>query len=378
MKISDRDKKIIYVVVAVLIVAAAFFFGYRNISEANEKLTKEIATKNTTYNNLRIMEAQAGTYAEDTEKYISNYSIDLDHYAADKSQPYIISNLINIENANQTWISQAALSEAEQIFTFGQIPSTNPSGAVATVYSTDYEGYATKSTLTYQMSYENFKNTINYINTFMYKYTIDSISASYNSETDRVSGNMVLTQYAITGDDRKSNIFINNNATGTNNVFNSGTFTPGSESNLANGNYVVSDYDYYMVLQGEDSTIGNVVVGQKIDMSGDTVITATENELVPVTLRFFQDENGYYAQYSIGDQQFPATDFDEGQNFIPGNYLSVLVQSSARTESGDASGALVTIVNDTDMTLDVKVINEDEKDPRFNIKETRGDVNVYR
>lgn len=378
MKISDRDKRIIYVVVAILIVAAAFFFGYRNISAANETLTKEIAAKNTTYNNLRIMEAQAGDYAAKTETYQLDYKLDLDRYAADNSQPYIITNLINVENANQTWISQAALAQSEQIFKFGQIASTNPNNASATVYSTDYEGYATKSTLTYQMSYENFKNTINYINTYMYKYTIDSVSASYNSETDRVSGNMVLTQYAITGSDRKSNIFINNNATGTTNIFSSGTFTPGSESNLANGNYVVSDYDYYMVLQGDDSTIGNVVVGQKVDMSGESVITATENDMLPVMLRFFQDENGYYAQYSIGDQEFPATDFDNGQSFIPGNYLSVLVQSSARTESADVSGALVTIINDTDMTLDVKVINEDEQDPRFNIKETRGDVNVYR
>ena len=377
MKISDRDKKILYVLLIVILVFCAYFFGYRNITAANEKLESEISANTTTYNNLRIMEAQADQYAEDTEEYLAEYDEIIEGYATDHSQSYILNNLINIEGLNETWISQAGLSESQLIYTFGNITSTNPSKSGVTVYNTDYEGYSTTTTLSYQMSYDNFKKVIDYLNTYEYKYTIDSLSASYNAESDLVSGSMSLTQYAVIGEDRSTSMYVNKNIGGTENIFASSTFTSGDSSNLANGNYVVSDYDFYMYLQDEDPTVANVAIGAKADLTGESLLTSFENKKQKVTVRFFTEDNQYYVQYSIGDVTYPAENYDDGMAFTVGNYLSFLVVSSERYNASDVSGVSVTFINETDMTLDVKVINEDDDDPRFSIVETVGDVNIY-
>ena len=57
--------------------------------------------------------------------------------------------------------------------------------------------------------------------------------------------------------------------------------------------------------------------------------------------------------------------------------LSLYVFGAERSEDGDdMSGADATIINETDMTLYVKHI-DDSKNPRFKIKEKSGKIEVY-
>ena len=44
MKLNDREKKLIFIVVGVILIALSYFIGYRKISAANNKLDDKIAS----------------------------------------------------------------------------------------------------------------------------------------------------------------------------------------------------------------------------------------------------------------------------------------------------------------------------------------------
>ena len=141
----------------------------------------------------------------------------------------------------------------------------------------------------------------------------------------------------------------------------------------------MSDYDYYIALQAanENSSVSGITVNPRGDLTGAKAIFSEANERQEFYLRFFEEDGVYYAQYSVGEQQFPATEFEKGSMFLPGEYLSFMVLSSQREGEDDMVAVDATIVNDTDMTLNIKIANEDKGNPRFVVKSTSGDVVIY-
>ncbi|MBD5157195.1 MAG: hypothetical protein HDT13_06150 [Butyrivibrio sp.] len=381
MKISDRDVKLLYVVLSIAIIACAYFFGFRKLTAANEALDKEISELKTRHTTLRTMEANAKKYSDDTVVYNDNYDKIIEKFDTGYSQEYSILFIKELEDKLDVWLSQAGLAQTDNVYTFGQIQSTNPSSeSGSSVYSSDYKGYKTVLTLTYQASYDDFKSLIDYINNYKYKCTIDSMSMSYNSESDVVSGSLVVSQYAITGKDRPfNNVNINGILSGTGNIFASEIFGGGEIADNINGDKIMSDYDYYIALQAanENSAVSGITVNPRGDLTGAKAIFSEANERQEFYLRFFEEDGVYYAQYSVGEQQFPATEFEKGSMFLPGEYLSFMVLSSQREGDDDMVAVDATIVNDTDMTLNIKIANEDKGNPRFVVKSTSGDVVIY-
>ncbi len=379
MKISDRDIKILYVFLAIAIVACSYFFGFRKLTAANEKLDEETAKLNTRYTTLHTMEKNAKKYSDDTVFYNDQYDKVIAKFDTGYSQEYSILFIKELEDKLDTWVNQAGLAQTEKIYTFGEVVSTNPGSAAGTsVYSSDYKGYKTVLTLSYQATYDNFKNLIEYINKYKYKCTIDSMSMSYNADSDVVSGALVVSQYAITGEDRKfDNVNINNVLSGTGNIFDSEIFDPGENVDKENGDNIISDYDYFISLQSADSNLDSVVIGSKGDLTGASTVTSNLNERQELYIRFFGEEGAYYVQYTVGETQYPAAAYEEGAMFLPGDLLSLLVISSDRVGDDDLAGVDATIINETDMSLKVKITNEDKGNPRFVVKQTDGDVEIF-
>lgn len=379
MKISDRDIKILYVLLAIAIIACSYFFGFRKLTETNKELDVEIGQLKSRYTTLNTMKANAKKYSDDTVVYNDEYDKILKKYDTGYSQEYSILFVKELEDKVDTWLSQAGLAQTENIYSFGDVTSSNPDAESGTeVYSSDYEGYRTVLTLSYQTSYDNFKNLINYINNYKYKCTIDTMSMSYNANSDVVSGSLVVSQYAITGEDREfNNVNISGVLNGTGNIFASEIFAPGAVADVDNGDNIISDYDYYISLQSADSNLDSVVVGPKGDLAGAATLTSNANETQELHIRFFGEEGTYYVQYSLGETEYPATAYDDGAMFLPGEMLSLLVISSSRVDEDDLAGIEAYIVNDTDMTLRVKIANEDKGNPRCVIKNTSGEVVVF-
>ena len=60
LKISERDKKLLVVVLAVLIMALAYFFGFQNLSDQVDTLSTKKTTLETTQRDLKVCNRNMG------------------------------------------------------------------------------------------------------------------------------------------------------------------------------------------------------------------------------------------------------------------------------------------------------------------------------
>ena len=115
MKLNDREKKLIFIVVGVILIALSYFIGYRKISAANNKLDDKIEENRTLYNNLKEMQAREKQYLEDTEYYTSEYNTLLGSFDTGYSQEYSIMFIDQIEKDTGAWVSQVSLADTAEI-----------------------------------------------------------------------------------------------------------------------------------------------------------------------------------------------------------------------------------------------------------------------
>lgn len=389
MKLKERDKNLLIILGMALLIFLAYFVGYRNINAKRVKVDAEVEKLVLELANLKSLEASKATFIEDTAEYTSDRAALLGEFDNGYAQEYIIKVIEDIENEmervtedNVGWIKGATFNEPQFVYDFGTITSTNPDRSGQLVYTTDLEGYSTAVSINFEAGYDEFKKMVEYINNYKYgdkkcKYKIDTVSATYNSEAELVVGSIGVVFYALTGEDRIfTGIDPANKLFGTTNIFHSDIFNP-AINGAENGENIISDYDLYLTLQSAESDVAALTLGVKNDQTGRSEIVDEANSAKDVEIRVMGMNGEYKVAYKVGNNTYPVDSYTEGEGFVVGELLSMLVISSERTSIDDASAANVSIFNESDKTLEIKVINEDESNPRFVVKYKEGDIIIY-
>lgn len=389
MKLKERDKNLLIIIGMALLVFLAYFVGYRNINAKRVKVDAEVEKLVLELANLKSLEASKDTFISDTTEYISDRAALLGEFDSGYSQEYIIKVIENIENEmervtddNIGWIKGATFNEPQFVYDFGNITSTNPDRTGELVYTTDLEGYSSAVSMNFEAGYDEFKKMVEYINNYEYenkkcKYKIETLNATYNSEAELVVGSIGVVFYALTGEDRIfTGIDPANKLFGTTNIFHSDIFNP-AINGAENGENIISDYDLYLTLQSAESDVAALTLGVKNDQTGRSEIVDEANSAKDVEIRVMGMNGEYKVAYKVGNNTYPVDSYTEGEGFVVGELLSMLVISSERTSIDDASAANVSIFNESDKTLEIKVINEDESNPRFVVKYKEGDIIIY-
>lgn len=308
--------------------------------------------------------------------YDALYTRVINSYAAGLDEPVTIMDLADMENKTDTWINQAAFTKVGTLYTFGQITSTNPSKAGKSVYSTDMLGIGSTETISYEGTYEQLKTLINRINNTNKEYKIDSLQISYNKAEELVNGSMVVNYYAVTGMNRPwMDIDIPGVSQGTKNPFDSSTHTtkPVDQSALEK---MKSDYDVYLALNAATSDVDSIVLALRSDVIGTTKVSANSNDKEKVQIHITGTNGAYKISYQVGDNTYPVTDYDKGASFVPGESIDILVVSKERLSDDDKSTAVLTVINDSDKSVNLGVLNDDPENPRCIIEQTTGDIEI--
>lgn len=217
LKVSERDKKLLIVVMAVLIMALAYFFGYSNLSAQVDELSTKKTALETTKRDLKEKNNNKQKYINDTDKLSKACTVLIDKYDSTTSQPNAIEFFNKTEDVTGVWVKSLSLSPATVLYKFGQIASSNVNGTSS--YSSNLVGYKSSINISYEGDYSQWKNFVKYINTYASKSTIDSLTATYNDSTGVVSGTASISLYAIHGGDRKATEPKFDVKTGTDNIF---------------------------------------------------------------------------------------------------------------------------------------------------------------
>ena len=217
LKVSERDKKLLIVLMAVLIMALAYFFGYSNLSAQVDELSTKKTSLETTKRDLKEKNDNKQKYINDTDKLSKACTVLIDKYDSTTSQPNAIEFFNKTEDVTGVWVKSLSLSPATVLYKFGQIASSNVNGTSS--YSSNLVGYKSSINISYEGDYSQWKDFVKYINTYASKSTIDSLTATYNDSTGVVSGTASISLYAIQGGDRKATEPKFNVKTGTDNIF---------------------------------------------------------------------------------------------------------------------------------------------------------------
>lgn len=377
-ELSDSTKKALMVLVAALIMLAAYMLGYQKFAEKTAQYQAESEKLHIVQKDLIEKTQNRAKYEADTAEYKKIYNSVFANYSSSINQDDALEFLNKVEKITGAWIKGVTFSDASNIYTFGNVRSSNPSADGTAVYSTDYQGYKTTLTISYEGQYSQWKQMINYINNYYSKNSIESISMSYNVEDGSVTGTASIATYAVTGSDRKHVSPTFSYPVGTDNIFNSSVFdSTRIDLTDTTGDYILSNYDYYILLNSADSDVDSCIIGKKNDMTRESVLTANSNGQLDVSVRFFGTAGSYKVQYQIGDKTYPLTNYDGGASFEPGNTLDMLIMSSPRIDSSDTGNINLTVTNDTDMPLNIKVCNDDTKSSRVKVTATKGDIMIY-
>ena len=217
LKVSERDKKLLIVVMAVLIMALAYFFGYSNLSAQVDELSTKKTSLETTKRDLKEKNNNKQKYINDTDKLSKACTVLIDKYDSTTSQPNAIEFFNKTEDVTGVWVKSLSLSPATVLYKFGQIASSNVNGTSS--YTSNLVGYKSSINISYEGDYSQWKNFVKYINTYASKSTIDSLTATYNDSTGVVSGTASISLYAIQGGDRKATEPKFDVKTGTDKIF---------------------------------------------------------------------------------------------------------------------------------------------------------------
>lgn len=375
-KLAPKDKRLLLTIGIVLVLFVTFLV-YKKVDAMVVNMQAEVKNLEDVkydlqekYRKKTEYETKKGIYKLLYEKIVNNYATGLD-------QETVIMDLASIEAKTGVWLKQGGFSQTGLIYQFGMVTSSNPSNTGAAVYSTDLLGYSTTTSLSYECSYEQLIAILDLLNHSSNKYKIDSMTMSYSESEELVTGSISLYNYAITGNNRVfPGTTVDSVPIGTENIFESGTHT----SNPVDTTYLdkmKSDYDIYVNLNDAASDVDSIIVGMRSDVLGESKVSLNSNSDEKVYIAVNGTAGNYTISYQVGDKTYPVADYEKGEAFIFGDSLDLLIISKARNSEKDSCVAHVSVVNNTDVTLNVGIVSDDAESPRCVFDKTVGDILIY-
>ncbi len=356
MKLSERDKKLLMILVAIAVVAIAFFFGYRPLTEKRDKLQTEIDELNVRYTSLQTIAQNEKKHVADKEANNKEYDEIMAKYGDNLAQESILMYLRNYEYDSTIWFKAYSMPKAQKLHTFSSVSAT---------------GYKNSLALTFESSYSDMKKLLKDIVENPKKNYISAYNMTYNAVDDKVTATMTLERFTVVKKDTPTTeqIKLENVLLGHDNIFTSVIFKPGSSLIEDEGNRILNDNDFQLVVNPVGASDATVTLNKSDDREGTSKLTTDYNGVSDVSITIAEDEGGLLkATYKIGASEKSIT-------FIPGENLDLLICSTPRI-TNDLVAINLTVKNKSKMVFNIKVINDDEESPRIRLANQEGSVRV--
>ena len=197
MKISDRDKKLIIIILIAVVVALPYLLLIKPTNEKSLALDGEIATLQERYTYLDGLNQQRGFYLSEIERFAVEREEIISAYAEGLRQENTIMFLRDLEFSIP--VSMTALTFGGYEYTPIAAGVTGEDGTVTGAV----DAYKTQTSVAYVCEYENIKSFLDYILSYDERMVVSSVDITYDDKIGKISGMFVLDQFAITTDGRE-------------------------------------------------------------------------------------------------------------------------------------------------------------------------------
>ncbi|MCR4763623.1 MAG: hypothetical protein K5696_08830 [Lachnospiraceae bacterium] len=242
MKNLSRSRLLLVVVISIVMLLFSGLVVGGAIREAIRTLEKQRTELQAEYERRKKIDDSRSDYQAQTARFDKQYEEMTAAYPAAISQNNQILFLRGVEDEFHIRIPSASYTEPETLYRFQYLAPGNQSG---------YE--LIRSTIQFPMSltYPEWKRFISYIEETKGRDVIETVSADYNENESLVDVSVTISQYAITGDDRKDDEMTTEVETGTDNIFSGANLKISTEPEPSND---YSDYSYVVKESGYETT----------------------------------------------------------------------------------------------------------------------------
>lgn len=200
MTISKKDIQLLVVFAGILLVILTYFYVFTNFQEKTELLKADNITLQTEVSKLELLNTQKQTFLDKTEEYNTEITKIQASYDKGYTLEDDIMYLAEAEGSQTNDMTVNYLNMATP--TPMEVVATTTVGEMDLVPLMDNTAmFKVPLDLGFDISYEGFKNFIRYLYTTGGRKNVDSFNLSFNSETGKLSGTMLLNRYFIAGTD---------------------------------------------------------------------------------------------------------------------------------------------------------------------------------
>lgn len=195
---------IIVVLLGVVLVILSYLYGFKAYEEKTTIVNDQKAELEKQYSHLKKMYDEKEKYVKDTEEFEENYKNLIAKYDAAVLTEGIVMDAVNLSKDTEADVSSIALSEPEQVYTFGAATSKNPDNPQPSGINADYAGIKRVYSITSVGSYEETKDFIKNVLGHERRKVPTSASFTFDSSSGDITLVMNIAEYAITGNDREA------------------------------------------------------------------------------------------------------------------------------------------------------------------------------
>ena len=189
LSITDSEKKLLFIVLALAILAAAYFFGFTKLNEqaavieaSNEQDAATVAKLEGMVAKQAETEAETKSYKDGIKNIIAKYPVKIPQEKA----IYLVQQM---QDKIELDISNIGFSMDKHAQSFSGDKA--PTGKYA-IFSMGYNG-----------DYDKFKEVLQYVCDLKDRTILPSITAIYDEKTGVMRGNMSYKMFYLTGTDKE-------------------------------------------------------------------------------------------------------------------------------------------------------------------------------
>lgn len=239
--ISERDKKILLILLSVGLIVLAYQFGYVRFNDKTDEINEKSKQLTVLLNELEEKEANKEQYLSEMETMNKDITEIVNKFPTTLAQENLTMFVVDLEKAANIKVSSISFNEvsvfynnsAEEVVE-NQTEDAQTGNEQAKMDNNEdtqtdiaIKGYESGVVLTYKTTYKGLKEAVDYI-TSKKGIHISDISMSYDHTTGNLTGSITIPMYALDPEglegflEENAEINIDNINIGSKNIF--GTF----------------------------------------------------------------------------------------------------------------------------------------------------------
>jgi len=407
MKLSKREKKLIFILILVVIVFFVYKFvpydkifklaqlegGYDQIKSTYDAMSSNILMKSDYEEDLKGLTNEINDTNVLTDikqeniivflnSYLTKSNIDTSTISFSEVTPVAYNTTVNdvssrAKSSLELMMDQINGNQNSLANDSNGNKNTDASSGTGEISENGDEAQANLSTvnqisanITFESSYEDMLSFIDAIQNNPINISITNIN-TVSKEGDIIQGIITLNFYELPKLDgyvEKNNDWIWKDLIkfGKINPFQSdgGTYISSNESSEED------KFDFYVSLKPETSDLPTVIVGNAEDKNRTTYVYADSNVIENIEFQFKKENSKYYYKYSTKDEKFPSD--GTWLDFTPvGSDIKIKIYSSQRNSKTDSAGANIAVTNTSGLKIRFEIEDDDKTNPRVYFKDPK-------